>query len=261
MGKILATELIKRFKTTYTKPPDWAWPLKPSIPLIGQTYKPGNGLLIYASAENLTGLNHEISERFTSGAAWDRYRFQYKSSGRRSKDFFPDVGIQPMTDGGLFAAGLFVAEKLNLEKQATPRSFLETIAVSNWCKFSIKSATNKDYVKSIEKLTASLPYVVHELTLLQPRIALIPKRIWHWQSLCEAMENASPSTRFLPVSQFNASVVNRSLKKYNCSAKRLKEQLKDTLLARWMEELQRINKDNAWRYIAMLDKYEGWSDC
>ena len=28
--------------------------------------------------------------------------------------FFPDVGIQPVTDGGLFAAGLFVAERLGL---------------------------------------------------------------------------------------------------------------------------------------------------
>lgn len=254
MEKILAIELIQRFKATYDKPPNWAWPLKPSIPLVGQTYKPGNGLLVYASAENLTGLNHEINERFTSGAAWDRYRFQYKSSGRCSKDFFPDVGIQPMTDGGLFAAGLFIAEKLNLEKGETPRSFLETIAVSNWCKFSIKSATNKDYLYNIEKLTASLPYVVHELTLLQPRVVLIPKKIWNWPSLREAMESASPSSRFLAVSQFNASVVNRSLKNDDCSAKQLKEQLKDTLLARWMKELKRMNKDNAWRYIAMLDK-------
>jgi hypothetical protein len=257
MENILATELIKRFKATYTEPPNWAWLLKPSIPLVGQTYKPGKGLLIYASAENLKGLNQGVKEeRYTGEAAWNRYRFQYESNGRHSEDFFPDVGIQPMTNGGLFTAGLFIAEKLNLEKRATPRSFLETIAVSNWCKFSIKSATNEDYLRSrsIEKLTASLPYVVRELTLLQPRVALIPKKIWNWPGLREAMKSASPSTRFLPVSQFNARVVNQSLKKYDCSAKLLKEHLKDILLACWMEKLRRMNKDNAWRYITEIDK-------
>ena len=48
----LASDLIQRFKDTFTDVPEWAWPFKPSIPFIGNNYKPENGLLIYASAEN-----------------------------------------------------------------------------------------------------------------------------------------------------------------------------------------------------------------
>ena len=50
-GTGMEKQLIRRFKSTFTTIPDWAWDFKPSIPLIGQQYKPGKGLLIYASAE------------------------------------------------------------------------------------------------------------------------------------------------------------------------------------------------------------------
>lgn len=247
--------LIQRFKDTFNGTPKWAWPFKPSIPLVGKNYKPGKGLLICASAENLSWLNNAPAlRRFQTEKAWNRYRVQYEESGRHSKDFFPDVGIQPMTDGGLFAAGLFVANKYKLQKRAKPRSFLETIAVTNWCKFSIKSASNRDYIANIKKLTASLPYVVGELALLQPGVVLIPKPLWVQPALQAAMRGASPRTQFLPVPQFNAMVVNFHLNKYKRSATVLKNKLKYTPLGHWMDELHRINKDNAWRYIAMLDK-------
>ena len=48
MANALVAELVKRFKTIHTTPPKWAWQFKPSIPLIGEKYKPGKGLLIYA---------------------------------------------------------------------------------------------------------------------------------------------------------------------------------------------------------------------
>ena len=185
----------------------------------------------------------------------------YEQDGRDSDDFFPDVGIQPVSDGGLFAAGLFVAEKYGLPLRAKPRSFLETIAVSNWCKFSIKSGTNRDYIRDVKKLTASLPFVVGEFALLQPAVVLIPKLVWAQPILQAAMRGASPRTRFLPVPQFNSRVVNIHLKKYDRAGKRLKKQLTGKPLARWMENLSRINKNNAWRYIAMLERlFAGPSD-
>jgi hypothetical protein len=43
----------------------WAWPFKPPVPLVGRNYKPGKGLLIYASAENLSWLSKTTApERF-----------------------------------------------------------------------------------------------------------------------------------------------------------------------------------------------------
>ena len=246
--------LIRRFQDTFTGLPKWAWPFNPPIPLVGRNYKSGKGLLIYASAENLSWLNNTtVPERFRTEKAWNRYRVVYEQDGHNSKDFFPDVGIQPVSDGGLFAAGLFVIGKFGLPQRAKPRTFLETIAVSNWCKFSIKP-TSQDYIADVKKLTSSLPFVIGELVLLQPAVVLIPKAVWRHPILQAAMRGASPRTQFLPVPQFNSRVVNIHLEKYDKAGRRLKKQLTGTPLARWMENLRRMNKNNAWRYIAMLER-------
>lgn len=141
--------------------PEWAWPFKPSIPFIGENYKPGEGLLIYASAENLSWLNNKkkpVPQFFTDDNAWNRYRVQYDEYCiNLDKSFpkadFPNVGIQPVNDGGLLAAGLFTVIKYNLQQEENPCSFLETIAVTNWNKFSIKSSDKNEDVRSIKKLT------------------------------------------------------------------------------------------------------------
>jgi len=255
MKNPLATQLIRRFKDTFNGLPKWAWPVKPPIPLVGKRYKPGKGLLIYASAENLSWFHNEpVPVRFSGNKAWNRYRICYEKRGRNSDDFFPDVGIQPMTDGGLFAAGLFVAQKTGLQQRVKPRTFLETIAASNWCKFSIRAKGNRDYIYDVKKLANSLPYVVGELALLQPAVVLVPKPAWAHLLLQVAMRGVSPRSRFLALPQFNANVVNCHLESYEGAARRLRKHLRGTPLVCWMEKLRRVNRDNAWRYIALLDK-------
>ena len=254
MGTDMEKQLVRRFKDTFDKTPSWAWDFMPPIPLIGKQYKPGKGLLIYASAENLSWLNAvPTPRRFQSEQAWNRYRACYEEQGLKSNAFFPNVGIQPMTDGGLFAAALFLAEKNGLPTRKTPRAFLETVAISNWCKFSIKAEGNMDYINDVKKLTESLPFVIGELAVLQPKVVLVPKAIWKRPLLRAAMRGASPETLFLPVPQFNATVINTHLKKYNSPAIKLKQQHRNTPLALWMKNLSRINKDHAWRYLAMLE--------
>ena len=172
-----ATGLVNRFKAIFNKPPKWAWQLKPSIPLIGEKYKPGKCLLVYASAENLSWLNGEDPPaRFLGEKAYNRYRLCYEEQGRNTDDFFPDVGIQPANDGGLFAAGLFISQKTGLPTRARPRTFLENVAVSNWGKFSIKSKKNEDYIADVRKLTESLPYVISELAVLKPKVVVLQSR-------------------------------------------------------------------------------------
>jgi hypothetical protein len=250
----LAQNLIQRFKDTTDKIPEWAWPFKPSIPLVGKSYRPGRSLLIYASAENLSWANEApIPDRFTNEDSWNRYRVQYEEPNRCPPDFFPNVGIQPVTDGGLLTAGWFVAENLGLEVQSTPRAFLETIALTNWCKFSIRSENNRDYIGNIKLLTDSLPFVVGELALLQPAVVLVPKQIWHHPLLSAAMRGASPRSRFIPILQFNATVVNCHLTKYATQANRLRTQFANTPLGGWMNHLRSIKHDYAWRFIAVLD--------
>jgi hypothetical protein len=163
------------------------------------------------------------------------------------------VGIQPVTDGGLFAAGLFVAERLGLPMAARPRTFLERIAVSNWCKFTIEDKMNRDYIGHLGKLTDSLPFVVAELVALRPAVVLLPQQVWRRRVLRAAMTGASPWSQFLPVPQFNATAVNVHLVEYAARARRLRPARTGAPLAKWMANLVGFRQENAWRYIAFLD--------
>lgn len=254
----LADTLVRRFQATFTEPPSWAWPFEPSVSLVGHNYEPGRGLLLYASAENLAYLNAQQPPPYLSRPdVWNRYRVQYEQLGRVSGDFFPYVGIQPVNDGGLLAAALFVAERLGLPTAEKPREFLETIAVTNWCKFTIKAERNVDYIGNLAKLTQSLPFVVGELAELQPAVVLLPKQLWRREVLRAAMRGASPRTRFLPVPQFNSTVVNTHLQGYTERAGQLWNEMSGAPLAEWMANLRRFKEENAWRYIAFLDERLG----
>lgn len=249
--------LLDRFRATFDRIPAWAWPFVPSIPLIGRRYRPRKSLLIYASAENLSWLNMEpIPERFTSEDAWNRYRLQFDAVGRPADTFFPDVGIAPVSDGGLLVAGRFIAERVGLPTADEPRSFLEQIAVSNWCKFSIRTdGSNQDYIGDLRKLVVSLPFIVGELTELQPAVAMLPKAVWQQEALSLAMRGASPWTRFLPLPQFNSTVVNCHLGKWHGRGQELRRELAGEPLGIWMKHLRRMREENAWRYIAMLEEW------
>jgi len=251
--KSIDRDMVGQYKRLHTSKPDWAWPFVPSIPFIGDAYQPGIGIVVYASAENFTWMHQAtIPTRFTSEAAWNRYRAVYEERGRTSVEFFPDVGIQPVTNGGLLAAALFVAEQQGLPQLQTPREFLETLAVTNWCKYSIRSETNRDYLADTQKLTESLPYVVAELCTLKPAFVLIPQQIWRRPILRAAMRGASPATRFLPVPQFNVTVVNCHLTKHTSNATHNQRRFRGTPLGEWMKHLRGFTPANAWRYFVEL---------
>jgi hypothetical protein len=254
--KALVKQLKRSFKSHIDSPPAWAWPFVPSIPFVGDAYEPGKCMLIYASAENLNWMNKKagVPDRFTSSAAWDRYRQVYEDVGRDSDAFFPDVGIQPFTDGGLPYAGLFVASKMGLPTNELPRDFIKTIAFTNWAKFSIKTdKRNVDYISKQPKLNASLPLVLTELSILQPGVVLIPQAVWSLDFYAAAMQGITPDTKFLPIPQFNATVVNVHLQKYATLAKELRGGPPVESLGQWMENLSGFNVGNAWRFIGLLE--------
>jgi len=236
------------------KAPKWAWNFRPSIPFVGEQYRPDKGLLIYASAENLTWMNRtNPPARYTSDAALNRYRAAYEEQGRNAASFFPCVGIQPVNDGGLLAAGLYLAERVGLPVRQQPRDFLETIAVSNWCKFTIQSERNVDYLHDTKKLVESLPFVVTELSALRPAFAVLPQTLWRNPVLCAAMRGASPATRFLSLPQFNTTVVNIHLAPYDADARNLRCRMAGTTLGEWTRHLVGFNESNSWRYFACLN--------
>ena len=256
----LRRSLVAAFKRIHDASggtPEWAWPFRPPIPLVGDAYRTGKSLLVYASAENLSWLNEEdaVPLRFTSEKAWDRYRHCLAEMERRGpRGFFPNVGIQPLTDGGLLAAALHLAGRIGLPQRREPRAFVSTVALSNWCKFTVRSDGNKDYAGDRNRLLASLPYVVAELSVLRPAAVLLPVAIWRRRALSTAMLGASPSTRFVPAYQCNAGVINRTLKKKHRAGLRLMREHEGTALGEWMSRVERVNTTYAWRYLAHLDE-------
>lgn len=50
----LSSQLLAEYRSIGIEPPSWAYPLPPSIPFIGKKYGRWGGILVYASAENLS---------------------------------------------------------------------------------------------------------------------------------------------------------------------------------------------------------------
>ena len=254
----LRSALLTDFRTLHSAPPDWAWAYPPPIPFVGREYELGKSLLIYASAENFAWVfKKPVPSRYTTERAWDRYRAAYEDEGRDSDAFFPIVGMAPIEKGGLLTAARFVAEKLGLPVRDEPRAFLETVAVTNWCKYVIKAEKNEDYVGDIEKLTESLPFVVTELAVLRPAVVLLPHRIWRARSLAAAMRGAAPRTQFLPAPQCNPRVAKDHLGHCEADAKSLRNSLQDTVLGDWVAHIQDFEGTGAWRYLGCLTELLG----
>ena len=77
--------------------------------------------------------------------------------------------------------------------------------------------------------------------------------VWLKPVLLAAMRGASPRTQFIPVPQFNPTVVNTHLAKYRRYVPRLRRKMAGTVVAKWMANLHGFNEENAWRYLALLE--------
>jgi len=248
--------LQDRFRQMAGGPPEWAWPYPAPIPLAGRNYVPGRGLLVYASAENLAWMDRDKQhqkprrESFGADVVAVRYRHQYENPQLQVERFFPDVGMAPVSNGGLLCAAYFVLDEIEASVPSSPRALLDLIAVANWCKFVMLS--NVDYVRDREKLRKSLPYVTNELEVLRPHLVIMPKTILGDpdNDIYEAMRGASPETTFVGVMQFNAMVVNCHLQRFDDAAAELGSRYASTPLATWMSKLRRVNRDHAWRFLA-----------
>jgi hypothetical protein len=259
-GRPLIRELVHAYRRVYDGPPDWAWAFAPSIPFVGRNYTPTKGLLIYASAENLTWLNDtEPPERFNRPRVWDRYRAVYEEEGRLSGSFFPEVGIAPISNGGLLTSGLYVSQRLLTGTGETPRIFVEEIAFSNWAKFSVKrggngykGTRNMDYISDPTKTKYSLAFVLAELSVLKPAVVLLPQTVWPVYQA--AMRGVSPHSQFLAMPQCNATVLNCHLSELDSMGVDLCQQLIGSQIEKWVKHVSSIKPCYLWRYMALLEK-------
>ena len=82
---------------------------------------------------------------------------------------------------------------------------------------------------------------------------MIPKSMYKQKQVRSVVQAAAPSTRVLPVSQLNATVVNTHLKKHAGRAKELEEELAGTMLAGWTKHVAGFREGYLYRYYADLE--------
>ncbi len=257
MPPALAAALFTRYRTLFTDPPEWAFPLQPSIPFVGAAYEGSSPrIAVYASAENLSHYERG-GERppFTVGErAWDRHRGAFES-GRPG--FFPFIHIAPVENGSLLCAALYVLqEHLHGPPPRSPADFAETLAIANLGKFSIRTdgRPNRDYAGDAARLGASLPYFRADLEILRPDVILLPRTMLRHRAVSSALADVLPDALVLPIPQFNATVVNVHLARHAARAAALQARLAGTPLAAWMAELRGYAPGFAWRFLVEVDE-------
>lgn len=260
----LVQGLVSAFKDLLpTHPiPKWAHPYNPPVPFVGSKYEPTSGMLVYGSAENLArvvegnpqiGAFHRDPDKALL-RRWHWYEYRSRNAGGGDGKFFgPGIGIEPFDNGGLITVAYFIARRLGLATREDPPAFLETLAVGNWCKFSINGHKNQDYAGDPGKLEASRPYVCAELLHLRPAVVIVPAKIesamgMHMAQACDG------TTRIVPLRQFAYWPINKDLKPYQSRALEMRKEAEraDPTLATWMGEIRvrGAKKGNHWRYLA-----------
>jgi len=256
----LEAELLYQFRLAECSSPSWARPYPPPIPLVGVAYAPGQGLMVYASAENLTWMDRDKKrtsprwESFCEDTAAVRYWHQYQNQDLQEGKFFPDVGMAPVNNGGLLCAAWLASYHCDGAAPSSPAELLRGIALANWCKLVVDEDRNVDYARDIAKLRFSLRFVEIELTALRPKIVIMPKTILRHGEIRETMQRASPRTRFVGLMQCNARAVNIHLNDLDEDGQRLRRRYAETPLACWMTHVRRMKLNNAWRFLAHAER-------
>ena len=253
--------------------PAWAVDVNPSILFVGQGWVPGEGILVYASAENLAGNYPNAEGTVLKTNPWDRHRAhfeEWKVDAQRSA--FPSVHIQPVSDGPLQVVAAFVRTRAGLACPADPALALELGAFANFAKFAIKSdGPNVDHATDFEKLCASLPYVQADFETLEPRFVVLPRTMF--DTLKWAVERSLPgasqwaplvnklSLRALPATQANQRALNHLAKVEAIAAHALaleaRFRAEGAPWLEWVPRVRGVNEPTIWRLLAEIDLAAG----
>ena len=181
------------------------------IPFVGKEYaRQKVKILLYASAENLTGYDGYLDD---DQYAIHRHRNFFESSTSNPDTFFPNVHIQPINDGGLPIVALYLYLKFHTVDQMTPAEFLERISLANYCKYTIQSSSqNQDYATNKDYLEHSHEYIKADIEILKPDYIIIPKMIY-WTDR-EFIDQIKGNAKVIPIYQMNARNINLRIKKY-----------------------------------------------
>lgn len=228
---IIEKSLLEAYKKEFSSrknKPDWAVHkttpghthelIHCPVPFVGKSYhREKTKILLYASAENLSDYS---SKRLTyldcDDDAVNRHRNSFNSSVVKPDVFFPDVHIQPITDGGLAIAAFYLYLKFQSTSRILPAEFLEKIALANFCKYTIQSAPgknqNQDYAGDPEYLAESHAYVETDLRILKPDYIIMPKTIYGADR--DFIDSVKENAKIIPIYQINARNINLRIKNY-----------------------------------------------
>ena len=205
------------------------------IPFVGKDYhKEATKILLYASAENLTGYTGYLD---SDEDAINRHRNFYEWSVANRDSFYPCVHIQPINDGALALVALYVYMKFKSVDQINPSEFLEKISLANYCKYTIQPEKqngqfrNRDYAGNADYLQYSHDYLKADIELLKPDYIIMPKAIY-WTDKA-FIDQVKGDAKIIPVYQMNARNINLRIKKYPRTPL---EEL-DPVLRSWYEQL------------------------
>ncbi|MEE1256722.1 MAG: hypothetical protein UHN47_09455 [Lachnospiraceae bacterium] len=247
--------------------------VKPAIPFVGKNYtrqKLGCKVLLYASAENLSGYGEQIVE-LTQERGMNRCREAFTNSS--DADFFPSVHIQPINDGGLLVAAYQILKKCMGEEflavygEMSPREFLECICCANYGKFTLmqgKGEKNVDCAnsKGIDFFESCHEYIKVDIEVLKPDIIIIPSGVYYSARQKELFFDKISSVgniKIISIYQINAQVVNCTI--YPAMMKErygkiFSEDMLSTNELRWHKGVKRINKEkflSIYSYINSLN--------
>jgi len=248
----------------------------PTIPFVGNQYAEQKlKILVYASAENLA--NYCVGEPTdrpwldNDVEAQNRHRRCFDLSAE-SKDFFPNVHIQPMNDGTLSTAVYYLAQRLLQVEFDFPRDFYETIAFGNFGKFSIETEfqrnsrngihegdiKNIDYTSKTlsfterkDKLSASLLFLKADIKILKPDLIILPENLY--TIVKEEFDEIRGDATLIPIYQMVANTFNRTFKNRKDIFPKSIEELSPAIRS-WYEELHSVSKENYRCTFTYLDK-------
>lgn len=218
-------ELLKAYSEIFDRQgaPEWAVHKKgkpgefvrPTIPFVGKDYfEQDHKILVYASAENLTGYK-STKGYLDDDIAKNRHRWDLNNNPENlSDDEFPIVHMQPMNDGGLAVVALYLLSKLEPTREfdCKPKEFIEMLSFGNCGKFSIEANNNIDYAYNKEKLCVSLEYIKADIEYLNPNYIIIPQGIY--STIKTDIDKIKGNAIIVPIYQINSGVINRTVKRY-----------------------------------------------
>ena len=283
-------ETYKDLSSDKVNMPSWAvhkrnYPdelVTPTIPFVGKEYaKQEKKILVYASAENLTGYWKGNNEEWCGDVldddifARNRHRNYFDNKSKQEGRKIPFVHCGPLNDGGLLVAIMYLAYKLRNGKVEEPYSFYETIAFGNYGKFSIETEfqkavrnnpqmsmnekntlrktlekRNEDYAGAHKYLKASHAYIENDISILEPDYIIMP-------SVSDARFLRPYKNKIINIYQINGQVINNMASENGTMAGKYSKYNKEKLPAiikECYEVIKGINQENFLYLFDYLDK-------